>query len=151
MDDTKTSQTYYLTYFTCNTYTIYLFVFVLIIYIFALIIIKLFVYSEIYKKFNICNPIFYYWGNNSVCKKQINNNIKNWVNSNSLAQNPDNENFSVMKDTNNTLSVILPSSDETFYNIKNLLEDLKKNYTSMIQFIHSIHDFIYKSFVILIT
>lgn len=121
-----------LTYMSCNKDTIFLFVIIMSIFIISILFVKITVYSHVFKQYNICHPVFYFWGDKRECKKEINQFVKNRF----LKK----ETFINIKDYKNDENI------EIFYDIRNLYNDCKKiliiNSLAIIEFIQSIQLFI---------
>lgn len=64
-----------LSYFTCNVTSLLCLSIILPTMVFSIIIIKMFVSSDIYKTKRICSPVSYYFGEKTGCRQLIKDSI----------------------------------------------------------------------------
>jgi hypothetical protein len=139
----NTVNKFKITYFNCNAHTIILMAIIVPVLIITGLIMKLSVYSEYNQLLRICDPIDFFWGNNTVCKNFIKKTVNNAVNTESFKEYNEN-NTHEFADNSQTMSLkYTPKntnlSDFTFVNFK---KNMIANYLAIIDFIHSFNELI---------
>lgn len=102
-------------------------------------------FSEIYDKLEVCDPVYFFWGKKRVCRKKIKEEIEKIKHSEAFEnemRDDDDDNVANNNDDKNG-----DKNEEYFYDIQNLYSDIKKhfqsNHLAIVNFIHSIHKLIY--------
>jgi hypothetical protein len=139
----NTVNKFKITYFNCNAHTIILMAIIVPVLIITGLIMKLSVYSEYNQLLRICDPIDFFWGNNTVCKNFIKKTVNNAVNTESFKEYNEN-NTHEFADNSQPMSLkYTPKntnfSDFTFVNFK---KNMIANYLAIIDFIHSFNELI---------
>jgi len=156
----NTVKKFKITYFNCNAHTFILMAIIVPVLIITGLIMKLSVYSEYNQILRICDPIDFFWGNNTVCKNFIKKSVNNAINADSFKVNnlihpyeecndnglyeyyennlhefADNSSITSLKDLNKNNNI----KDFTFDNFK---KNMIANYLAIIDFIHSFNELI---------
>lgn len=123
-----------LSYFNCNKHTIVLISIFIPCLIITGLLVKLSVYGDYYQKHGsqYCVPVNFFWGNNTSCKKFINEVVKEAIKKENFVISQKPEEIASIK--NNTNTNIVKYDD-----IKKTIVD---NYLAIIELIESLNEFI---------
>ena len=147
----KLINTIELNYFNCNKDVILFLLIFIPSLIITILIIILNVYHEIYKTYGICNPIFYFLGDNNICSKFVEKIIVDKMSEITPKINIDKNNNHIDMDT---FINRIEEQNPDFYDITNIYKDfkemyiypiyeiIKKNYLAIIEFIYSLNELI---------
>lgn len=142
-------ETFKITYTTCNPLTLLFFVIFVIGIVIALVIVKLIVFNDYYNRRRVCDPIYFFLGNKTSCKKSIKKIVKKAIKQNSNYQktltNKQIINSILEKDTFRNLnssddsSIKLPNPWDLFSSDYNKIkETISNNYLAMVKLMKSL-------------
>lgn len=146
MSDTSTPPIV-ITYLGWNTLTVIYFIIVIIALIISIITVRLIVLNDYYDKLRVCEPIYFFIGKKTACKKFIKKAVRNAINENSkystklsnkqiIKRIIENDTFQTQ---NNETDIELPNSWDMFINTYNKFkETIHNNYLAMVRFIRSL-------------
>jgi hypothetical protein len=142
-------NTFKITYVNCKGPTLFCFVIFVIGLVIALVIVKLIVFNDYYNRRRVCDPIYFFLGNKTSCKKSIKKTVKKAIKQNSNYQKPLTNkqiiNSILEKDTFQNLNssddsnIKIPNPWDLFssdYN--NFTETLNNNYLAMVKLMNSL-------------
>ena len=149
-----------ITYFNCNAHTFILMAIIVPVLIITGLIVKLSVYSEYNQLLRICDPIDFFWGNNTVCKNFIKKTVNNAVNTDSFDVNnltihsydECNNDTSLYKyyennphefaDNTHVMSLKYKTKLFNDFTLDSFKKNMIANYLAIIDFIHSFNELI---------
>ena len=145
-----------ITYLMWKPLTIGSFIFVIISLTFVIFYIKLIVLNELYNKYRICDPLFYFYGKKDACRSFIKNTKIKALKEKTTIQNKttidisyvrtiiDNEPF---ENPNLTKLIIEETNNSNYFNF-DIKETIDNNYLAMVEFIHSLKELFWASIFI---
>jgi hypothetical protein len=157
---TNTVKKLKITYFNCNAHTFILMAIIVPVLITTGLIMKLSVYSEHNQLLRVCDPIDFFWGNNTVCKNFIKKTVNNAVNTDSFyvdnlihseEECNDAELFNYYEnkthefaDNSHVMSSKYEYKNNNFndFTLDNFKKNMIANYLAIIDFIHSFNELI---------
>lgn len=145
-----------ITYFKWKKLTIFCFVIFILSLISTIFYLKLIVLNEVYDKYNICDPVFFFYGKNNSCKKFIENSQKKATNEKDELKLPnkridvsyikliiENETF---ENANLAKLIIEETNNSSFFSF-DIKETIDNNYLAMVDFIRSLKELFWASII----
>lgn len=157
LEITPTTKPYEeITYFKWKRPTIIFFVLFILSLISTIFYLKLIVLNEVYDKYNICDPVFYFYGKDTSCKKFIENSKKKAIEEKDDLKLPNKRiDVSYIKliiekesfENANLAKLIIEETNNSSFFSFDIKETIDNNYLAMVEFIRSLKELFWASII----